>query len=115
MARVYVWAAVALGLAGCAVAPAPKPAVSAAAHPVVLAKFERRLADGRLYIAANLKNTSALAEQAQVSCQFQDGSGNPVAPGPAPLKVSLEPGEVLTVHFEAATTAASEGVVSISP
>jgi len=113
--RVYLWAAALLAIEGCATAPAPKGVASAAAHPAVLAKFERRLADGRLYIAANLKNTSAATEQAQVICEFQDGNGKPVVPDPAPLKVSLEPGEVLTVHFEAATVAASEGAVSIGP
>jgi hypothetical protein len=95
---------------GCATAPKPAPAGSL---PMVLGKFERRLADGRLYLAANLKNTSAGTEHAQVNCGFTDQNGAWVTPQPAALAVALEPGEVLTVHFEAATTAASAATISV--
>jgi hypothetical protein len=116
--RTYFAAALLLVVAGCATAPTPpKPPVPAAARrlPEVLAKFERRLADGRLFIAANLKNPSTAAEQAKVECAFTDGDGRPVLPEPAALSVSLEPGEVLTVHFEAASIAAYGGLISIHP
>ena len=116
--RVYLVTVALLAAAGCATPPPPpKPPVEAAARrlPEVLAKFERRLADGRLYIAANLKNSSTGAEQAKVECAFSDGDGRPVLPEPAALSVSLEPGEVLTVHFEAASVAAYEGLISVQP
>jgi len=118
--RCYVWAAVTAGLGlggGCATAPAPvKPHPEAARPlPVVVAKYERRLADGRLEVAAKLKNTGAAAVSAHVAVDFQGGDGHSLAAAPEALSVSLAPGEVLTVHFDAATPAASEGVIFVQP
>ena len=105
----------ALGLlAGCTAPPA-KPAPAPAPRPVVLAKFERRLADGRLEVVAKLKNPGPAAIAGQVNCDFQGGDGRSLAPAPETLSVQLAPGEIMTVHFDAATAAASEGVVSVRP
>jgi hypothetical protein len=109
--RTYLLIAAALALvAGCATPP-PKPP---GPLPTVQAKFERRLADGRLTVAANLRNASPGPEEARVLCTFQDGDGKPV-PGPAPLAVTLAAGEILTVHFDAATIAAAEALVTVGP
>lgn len=104
----------ALGLlAGCATPPAAR--VAPAPLPVVLAKFSRRLADGRLEVVAKLKNPGPAAITGHVNCDFQGGDGRSLAPAPATLSVPLAPGEILTVHFDAATAAASEGVVFVGP
>jgi hypothetical protein len=101
-------------LVGCAAPPAaPKPA--AVPLPVVLAKFERRLADGRLEVATKLKNPGSAAVSVHVACDFQGGDGRSLAAAPEALSVQLAPGEILTVHFDAATPAAAEGVVSVRP
>jgi hypothetical protein len=103
-------------LAGCAAPPAaPRPAAVAPPRPVVLAKFERRLADGRLEVAARLRNPGPAAVTAQVNCDFQGGDGRSLAAAPEALSVSLAPGEILTVHFDAATPAAAEGIVFVRP
>ena len=105
----------ALGLrAGCTAPPAARVAAPAL-RPIVLAKFERRLADGRLEVVAKLKNPGPAAIAGQVNCDFQGGDGRSLGPAPETLSVQLAPGEILTVHFDAATAAASEGVVSVGP
>ena len=111
-------AAVGLGLlAGCATPPPPVRPQAPAAEPlpVVLAKFERRLADGRLEVAAKLKNPGSAAVSVHVNCDFQGGDGRSLAAAPEALSVQLAPGEILTVHFDAASAAASEGVVFVRP
>ncbi len=65
---------------------------------------ERSLADGRLQVVANLRNSGADPFNVQVQCVFMDSQGLPI--GPADWQaVAIPAGATEVVHFTAQTTA----------
>lgn len=120
-------------LAGCATAPEPQlPApetateaplgaagslvfLGAAARAAVTcpAVLERSLADGRLDVAANLKNLANHPVLVRVACGFQDRLGAAVG-GAGPWQdLTLAENAVQTVHFTAPSAAAARYTIRI--
>jgi hypothetical protein len=120
-------------LAGCATAPAPQPAVpepasqaplgsagslvflDAAARTAVTcsAVLERALADGRLDVAANLKNLADHPVAVRVQCAFQDRLGAAVGGDGPWQELTLAENAVQTVHFTAPSAQAARYSIRI--
>src|SRR5690242_16613001 len=106
--QAIVLTAAALVLGGCAATP-PAPA---GPPPQVTATHQRRLADGRLWVAATLSAPAAVS--GTVMCQFLDRAGQPIG-APATQTITLAPAEPGTVQFAAADGAAADAKISFRP
>lgn len=73
---------------------------------------ERTLADGRLEVAANVKNLGGQPVEVQIACVFADDQGQPLGqPSWAPLKVAAGATEV--VRFTAPSASARKYAIQV--
>lgn len=120
-----------LALAGCAVPPAPTaPAETtkytlentdrfvllggAADHAIsCTGLIELPLADGRLEVAANLKNREAQALKVDVGCVFKSAAGDAVIEDSPWQAVTLPENATVSVHFTAANPASKKYTIRV--
>jgi hypothetical protein len=67
---------------------------------------ERLLADGRLEVVANLRNSGTSAAKVRVQCVFLDNEGQPLNVDPPSQSVALAAGATEVVRFTAPSAAA---------
>lgn len=117
-------------LAGCESVPAPEPAESAEAADTGDATFvtlnqtareavvcesihTRTLPDGRLEVAANLRNQSDRPLRLKLNCVFKDAQGFSIKDETPFRTVEVAAGALETVRFAAASPTAKRFVVRV--